>query len=249
DLTVRFLDIRTGAETGRLDQEEALAASAGGRFLATLPVVRRDLGPLRLWDLSRAGRPRRLTLPDGFDGQVVAFSPDERARAGARGGEAPLLDTATCLPLGSFPIQTRRIQSLAFSSDGRLLVSSDGDTALVWDVTGRLEDGKLRTAAADRSALEAHWRDLASKDATKARRAVWALASIGRPAVVRLGQMQPRATAGERRIARLLADLGCEQYQRREDAFAELQLIGEEARSALESLATRKTDLELRRRV
>ena len=78
---------------------------------------------------------------------------------------------------------------LCFTADGRRLASGGGDsTILIWDVTGRLQDGGLRPARLSAREIEELWNDLAADDAGRAGRAVWTLAADPKQAVPFLEQ-------------------------------------------------------------
>src|SRR5262249_49364770 len=108
-----------------------------------------DEKQVRLWD-TRAGQEVRSLPCTAFK---AAFSPDGRHLATAGGnafragdpGELRLWDVATGQELLAFRGHTRLVNSVAFSSDGRLLGSSSADPrtpqsgeVIVWEVaTGK----------------------------------------------------------------------------------------------------------------
>ncbi|MFF3817441.1 WD40 repeat domain-containing protein [Streptomyces bluensis] len=118
----------------------AVAYSPDGRLLAAAST---DDGLVRLWDVRRPDRPRRIprTLT-GHDDAVltVAFSPDGRTVAsGSKDGTVWLWDVSTPdrpAPLGE-PLQAHEGGTLAvaFSPDGHTLATGGADnTARLWDV-------------------------------------------------------------------------------------------------------------------
>src|SRR5262249_54366346 len=142
DRTVRAYDVRTGQELRRFEAtEEDPVCSPDGRYLA-VPAER--LGLLRL----DAKEPVLSALRPERSPTVAAFSADGRllAAAHARISEVVVYETASAKECRRFRGHKGQgtIRGLTFSPDGRLLVSrSDDGTALVWDVTGRVPDGRL----------------------------------------------------------------------------------------------------------
>ncbi|MFG3004425.1 nSTAND1 domain-containing NTPase [Streptomyces calvus] len=117
----------------------AVAYSPDGRLLA---VASTDDALIRLWDVRRPDRPRRLprTLTHEDEVLAVAFSPDGRTVAsGSRDGTVRLWDVSAPdrpAPLGE-PVDAHDGGTLAvaFSPDGRTLATGgDDDTARLWDV-------------------------------------------------------------------------------------------------------------------
>jgi RNA polymerase sigma factor (sigma-70 family) len=143
------------------------------------------------------------------------------------------------------------IRSLAFSADGKFLVSgADDTTALVWDLAGPLDArdrGKPRTAAE----LAADWGRLADADAGRAYRAVRRLAADPARAVPYLRErLRPVGSApNAATLDRLAAALDGEQFADREKAFAELDRMGEVALPGLRERAVHADSAEVRRRI
>ena len=96
DQTVRFWDVATGREAGRLEVDpewpEAIAYAPDGKTLAVASGE-----ALKLWDLP-ANRLRAVLEPDGFGVQSLAFSPDGRtlAAVGFGTGAAPRRARCAC---------------------------------------------------------------------------------------------------------------------------------------------------------
>jgi WD40 repeat protein len=142
------------------------------------------------------------------------------------------------------------LTSLSFAADGRRLASGSRDsTILIWDVTGRLGDGGLRTVKLSDKELEGLWTDLESSDAVRAGRAVWTLAAAG-PQTVSFLKMQFRPMAVRAKpevVARLLADLDADDFPVRDKARKELQQLGEECEPALRQALAKQPSLQMRR--
>jgi WD40 repeat protein len=119
-----------------------LAFSADSKTLAALTFSQwADHGGLILWDLP-AGK-QRFRLPK-VDSVALAFSPNGKLVAcEARERAVCLLDAETGKERHRFEGHRSRLNALAFSPDGKTLVSGSWDaTALVWDIAAlnRAED-------------------------------------------------------------------------------------------------------------
>jgi len=183
-------------------------------------------------------------LPDGAG--TLAFSPDGRTLAWS-GWQQPtihLLELATGKERHRFEGHKRRVTSLAFSGDGRTLISGSEDTtALVWDSTGRLsqQKGPLNPDTA--------WRDLAA-DATTAYQAMRRLTATPTEAIPFLRKhLEAVPIADEKRLAGLIADLDNDQFAVREKAAKNLEHLGEVAIGACENALQGQASAELHRRL
>src|SRR5262249_47213064 len=92
------------------------------------------------------------------------------------------------------------------------------------------------------------WGDLGDADAARAYQAVVALAAAPEQAPALLGPRVGELSAADRRVARLLADLGADRFAVRERATAELARLGEAAEPALRQLLREQPAPEVRRR-
>jgi hypothetical protein len=140
---------------------------------------------------------------------------------------------------------------LAFSHDGKFLVSGAGDTtALVWDLTGRLAAEKNNAGPLTDPKLASCLDELRGEDAAKAYTAMQRLMADPARSVPYLGkQLQPAAKTDPGQLARLIADLDSNQFAVRQKATEELEKVGALAESALEKALASKPSAEVKRRV
>jgi WD40 repeat protein len=84
----------------------------------------------------------KLTFSDAV--QALAYSGDSTRLAVTEGQNARVFDAAHGGPVGTLAGHAGRIQSLAFSSDGKLLASGGDDRSVrIWDLASRSETGRL----------------------------------------------------------------------------------------------------------
>jgi WD40 repeat protein len=250
---VRAWDVATGKELRRWPIPDAEGVfSADGRALVT-----RYAAALRLWDVA-AGRERRsLPLPEGnppgsIVGWATALSPDGRtvAYGGSTHDSVRLLEVATGAERVRLDGHQSHIVALAFSRDGRRLVSGSYDTtALVWDLTGCDGIGRPRPKLSA-EALDRLWDDLAGADGVRAYRAIWRLAADPESAVPYARQrLRPAPPADAARLARLIADLDSKRFAVRQRAAQDLEDLDDLAEPALRRALEDNRSLEFRRRV
>ena len=106
----------------------AEVAAGGGSVLHLTPITRQ--GPPR-----RAGPTRSLRLDDTFGGLfTVAWSPNGRKLAlGSKKGNVRIIDAATGKTLRVLPGHRLGVTSLVWSSDGRMLISTDDEAIRLSD--------------------------------------------------------------------------------------------------------------------
>jgi hypothetical protein len=140
--------------------------------------------------------------------------------------------------------------SLAYSPDGKTLAAGGSNsTTLLWDVSEALRRlSGARPLAAE--ALQQRWADLAGNDARKAYDAVWALAATPTQAVPLLGKhLRPIRAIDDKRVARLIEDLGDDEFETRSRASRELEALGELAGPALRKALAAATDVDVQLRL
>jgi WD40 repeat protein len=196
------------------------------------------------------GRERaRCSWPPGmFSSQT--FSPDGQMLAWRWGKTVNLMEPTTGRKLASFSGHMSSVGPLAFSADGRLLVSASIDTtALVWDVARFQHSGPAICLSTREQ--QARWADLASRDAAKAYRAIGVLAASHSASFLRtqLHRVPPGIAAARKRFPALLIDLGSERLAVREKARLELEKLGDWIEPDLRRVLARPRSLEVHLRV
>lgn len=278
DLSIKVWNVDSGKLIHKLHDpglaiHAPLAVSSDGRILATIShrigkrigkrgetveawIVLRDLTTgksIREWGPAPQGQ----VLPGsaGETSEIVsglAFSPDDRTLACVYSGEGVirLWETATGQERRHFEGHRQYIRCLAFSADGSLLATgADDHTALVWDVTGRLDNGPVGWSDLSADELRALWTDLDAKDVAIAYRAMCRLLA-GRQTVAFLRQhvkpLNVLTVQQREQMKRWIADLDHAEYEKREKAAAELEKMGEVAEPALRAALADKPSLESR---
>jgi WD40 repeat protein len=199
---------------------------------------------VRLWDVATGKVVRQ------FPGFNLAFSPDGKTVAAAD-RVIRLWEVASGKERCRLPGHAAGVWTFAFSPDGRLLASGSKDTtALVWDVTALMRQGRLPTVRLSPEQLNSLWHDLAGDDACRAYQAVWKLTAAGEQSVTFLkGKLRPAAAADTRRIARLLGDLDSNRFTIRQKAADTLEQIGDLATPQLLDVLAKGPTAEVRRQV
>jgi WD40 repeat protein len=141
---VRIWDVDTGKQLHKLDGHQnevhALAFSRDGRLLVSGGSSFRN-NLVNFWEVTTGKLVK--TLPGA--GDALAFTPDGRtlAVAGFRERAIRLYETKSWQERGRLAGHRDEIAALAFTADGRRLVSGSGDaTGLVWDVSAAAKEGQ-----------------------------------------------------------------------------------------------------------
>jgi WD40 repeat protein len=261
DGTLRFRETATGKELRCYDlQDPEIALSPDCKLAVTRSrmVVSADghgLGGahtgLLLWNLFPNGKARPHVLSDNSFSPAV-FSADGRLLAATDSHKAYLFETASGKELCSFDGHRGWITCASPSPDNRMLVTGSRDlTALVWDTTGFLKQGKLRPIELSPDELEGYWKELASPNATHARQSLWKLVAGAKQAVPFLKERLTSASLerSQRMIQSLIDQLGSPHLKDREKATAELAGLVHQAELALKKALVQSSDLEVRRRI
>jgi WD40 repeat protein len=190
---------------------------------------------LRSWDVEVGAVVRTVAVPDKGRAQLhdLVLSADGGTAAYPKDFPDPTLylwDTETGKVRGSLPASAGAGVPLAFSPDGKLLVTRGADASvLLWDVP--------------QTRLLHLWAELAGGE-----EAVRALGADPAKAVPFLKERLVRAAAAESKAVRLVAALGAEQFAAREKASHELERLGPEAEFALRVALEEDPSPEVRQR-
>ncbi len=178
------------------------------------------------------------------------FSPDDRVLAVAEGKVIVLWELATGKERCRLAGHVQPVTALAFSSDGKTLVSgSDDTTILVWDLTGRKAEGKPGIAALSPKEREALGEDLA-REAPRACRAMQTLlAGPAGDAVPFLTERLEDLDRMKGRIEQMIRDLDDDAFAVREKASTDLAGLGSVVKARLLQVLKDKPSPEVRRRV
>ncbi len=146
DDTIRLWSVRTGqrlgaALTGHTDDVTSIAFNRDGRRLASAS----SDSTIRLWDVKRRA-PRDVRLTTGDSVRTVAISPDGKIVASAGRRTIRLWNRRTHKQIGATMTgHENRINSVAFTPDGKTLASgSDDQTLRLWDVATHKQLAVLR---------------------------------------------------------------------------------------------------------
>jgi RNA polymerase sigma factor (sigma-70 family) len=260
DRTLRYWDVTTGKDLCDIESRGRvgyIAFAPNGKLLASAGLGEDKSNSkylIRLWDATTGKQILLLDTPGDLIGSL-AFSPDNRFLAACRGwfDNAPIYvwEVVTGQEVCQFRGNSSLSPSLCFSPDGSSLASGGGDsTILLWDLTGRRIGDSLQPARLTDRQLATSWQKLAGADAGQAYRAAWLLASDTERTVPFLQrQWQSLLAVDEKKLARQIADLDCDQFEVRERARMELEKQGVVVLSALQQALRSGPSLELRRRV
>jgi hypothetical protein len=248
DGTVRLWSVKTGLERRRIKMgiptPFRLVFSPDGRALAGGS----QGGVARVWESFSGLLLRECT---GHRGHVMglAFSPDGRSLAAGNWMGVRLWDLATSKEKGELLGYQGDCMALAFSPDGKVLASGGGDTTtLLWKVSRVLRPEPAQRLTAE--AVAANWTNLASTDGRKAFDAVWALSLAPAQAVPLLSKhLKPARPVDDKRLRKLIEDLGDEEFETRKRAMSELQGMGDLAEAAMRKALAASTDVDVRLRL
>jgi hypothetical protein len=257
---ISFWDVATEKELPPLPGEQqeiwGLAFSPNGKFLAG--ACGRETPSLRLWDLTLRKEISRMGAP-GEQTASVAFSPNGKLLASGRlNGDVCLWEVLTGKEIARVPAHASKGYGtywVAFAPDGRTLASGGEDGFVrLWAVRGLGQRSATRKGELGAQELEALWDLLSAGDAAGAYQAVWELTAAPRQAVQLCHDRLLRPPPAKdpqlpQRLARLIADLDADDFEKREKATLELVKLGKAAEQAVRQALDNPASLEARRRL
>jgi WD40 repeat protein len=251
-------DLATGKEVW-LVRPKSLGHSIGVSKLAISPGGRWGYsssydGSISVWEAGSGRLARVLKEKEPrCDGPLhIALSRDGTQLAAAFGSDwhnlaVHLWDLTTGQKLAALAGHRSPVNALAFSRDGRRLVSGSSDTtALVWDIA-RLAVGRK---APDGKVLAGLWQDLGAIDPKVAYAAVCQGAAAGDAAVARLKlDLKPAAAIDREKTAAWVRQLDADTFAQREKASQALADLGPAAETTLRGALAKASSPETRRRL
>ena len=213
-----------------------MSVSRDGKMLA-LPNAD---GSVSLWEL--ATKKERLRSPtrkrrqkDGFSRRLFSSPDGGLLFMGEDNNRLLVRETATGKSLPPVVVHDGPVRDMGFSADGKTLAALGKDgTILLWDAAHlcrRPADAGRKLSAKE---LDSLWIDLAAEDAPRAWKAIRTLASSPAPAIVLLKErLTPAPPPDAPKIARMIADLGSDDFQQRAKATRDLENLGDVAEPAL----------------
>jgi RNA polymerase sigma factor (sigma-70 family) len=173
--------------TGRLKIIQSVGIAADVRYAAAVSpdgsriAVGDEAGYVNLFDVTTGQRIWRVFYANGIR-TILTFSPDGRNLACTEENGPPvrLMEVASGLLRRTYPLNNAPAWTLAFSPDGKTLVScrSDGRGAFA-DLTGCIENGVGRHGPLSKGEMDACWAALLGADAEAAFSSVQRLAAFG----------------------------------------------------------------------
>jgi WD40 repeat protein len=246
---IQVWDLSTGKELAQFQHGDADASRAfcqNGDWLAS-PKWGGDR--LRQATLSQDVKAFMMSY-DLFPTDSISFSPDGKMY-GMIGYDniAYLCETISGKVRRRFETDGWSLLSVRFSSNGKILATSDrNSTVLLWDVY-RDSERKPPPKELSRSELGDLWKKLGGEDAEAAFAAMNQLVYAARQAVPFLQEKFQVAAGDQKVIDRLIAELDRDDFKTREKASAELEKLESDAMPSLEKALAGKPSLEVRRRI
>jgi hypothetical protein len=243
-------ELATGAELPREEMSRsscvAVAFSPDGKLVAS-----GDSTSVKLWEFATGKEVRTL---EGYKGELsfLLFSSDGRTLyTSSYDRYVRLWEVRTARLIHEAEGHAGWVWGLALSPDEKTLASCSVDTKLLtWDLGGL---GRPAATPARLSAkqIEAHLKELASRDAGAAYRAVCALAGDPDNSLPRLQKRLTAARDGvsDAQVAKMIESLDADNFPTREKASEELGKLGARVLSALKKTLDHPPSLEVRRRI
>ncbi|MCI0637755.1 MAG: WD40 repeat domain-containing protein [Gemmataceae bacterium] len=250
--TILLYDVQSGKEIAKFGEDLPavvhLAYSPDGRFLA----VGDQQNTVHVWDLLHR---KKLTSSLSYNSSptLLVFSPDSRrlltlGRMSGTGFE--MLEIASMTRVAHFKGHQGQTAVLAFSPDGRRIASGGLDTlALVWDATAFTPDGTLPKDNPTDVQLDEWWEQLGSRHAAQANAPLWRLVAAGERGITFLkSKLKPVPRVDAKKVTAWLDQIDDAQFSVREDAYKQLERLGDAIEEDVRKGLERPVSLEAQRR-
>ena len=226
---------------------QGLSISPDGQLLAALRTDRK----MCLLSTTSGAMVRGLGDADEAVWPAPAFTPDGRLLVTATKGSVLFWEVATGGEIARQPAHRDEVRELIMSANGRCLATTSWDHAiLVWDMTRLATDDRPRGAVLAAVEMPVLWTGLADRDAKKGRRAVETLIAAPGQALPFLREhLKPVVSPDAKKFAAMIADLGSDEFERRQQAEQELGDLGELAAPTFQKTLAANPPLETRRRI
>jgi WD40 repeat protein len=233
-------------QSGKATPAAALVFSPDG---TTLAAGMYD-GTIRLLD-GQSGKEIRAL--EGHQSAVfaLAFSPDGRILTSASHDRTVRLwEIASGQQIVAWTGHLGPVTAVTFLPGGRVVVSGSADTSLLlWDGTGQSPTGRLALERIAPDDMETLWQDLGATDVPRAYRALWTFVAGAQDAVPLLEKQKRVFLVDPERIQQLVRDLNDNRFSVRERAHGELAKYGRWIEGVLETVRSKPSSEEVRRRV
>ena len=248
-------DIATGVEMMRIPLPPMMGPSptfsADGRTLFVSSFQNQAGGTkliVHLYEVASGKKRAGFEHPWPENARTYHIIASDRLMAITKNDEVALLDPLTGKKYRRFKNGGGWIGCLAFSPDGKRLVTGHEDTtALVWDISDALP--ALPRTRMTKQQLETAWAELAGDDAEVAHKTIRLMSQAPEDSAPFLGQqLKPVAPVKAEVLQRLLAKLDSSSFAERDQAGRELLHLGEAAEAALGQFLQKPVSLETRRR-
>ena len=255
DGTLHFWNAKTGEEIRSIqtasDQVGAMAYSPDGTKLAWTSGKEGDRNQLALCDLTGDQPPEHFPVIRGSRLAGIAFSHDGKTLACGEvyANSAQLWEVASRQLIAELRGHQAAVFCVAFSSDGRSLVSAGGDTTvLVWDLLAAAPGTGRRPEQFGPADLDRLWSDLAG-DAPGAYRALGSFVRMGQRGILYIEEHLPLTPSDikdpERfgRAIQALERIGSEEASHVLETIGkqgDVPVLARDARAALARLAARR---------
>ena len=180
----------------------------------------------------------------------TTFSPDGRLIVVSREGQHTILDSLTLEPLMEFVPWTYYGSSFAFSANGKVMVTGDTSSLLVWHLNTALRPRKTSPDKLSAVELGKLWTELEGADARIGHRAMITLSRRPEEAIAYLKSRLPASPLPDAAtFQRLVRELDDPRFKTREAAQKAIAEMGESAAAMIRQSLKDPPSLEAKRRL